>query len=540
MIILGDISGIQNYLFDVADTGGGQARRLRARSFYIQLLAEAAALQVLQTLGWPSDDEHFVLSGAGKFLLRGPSSVETPEKLCALDQEFSDWLLREMRGELRMALGWADGDGSEVATYRAAMAALQQAKLRPWAPASRTIWDPGRLVLGSLDRPCGLCGHATAVGEEKDDETGDLRQVCRRCAADRNPGTLLPRAHWLLFQDTPSDGDIELFGPGARVFEAGRLGMLPGMIAVSNLTHPETPPAWCPTDRFLRRHFMAHIPVANGKPVWFVELARQAKGDHLLGVLKADADSLGIMIERLLERGSDLRSLAGFSRELDEFFASRLKQEMESGGEARWNSIYTIFSGGDDLLLVGPWDVMFDFADRVRELFQEQFGGRGLTISAAVTLIKPKRPIKTSVAEVERLLERAKTVVGPLSKSAKDSCAAFGQLWKWEHHEMLLRSAKQLTDWVERKQSQRGWLHTLLKLIETRQGDPERGVPGDSLATARLSYHVTRNYPLRSPMRRWGEQLAARFDNLDDPEIRYLPAILRYALTATRTPEQEE
>jgi CRISPR-associated protein Csm1 len=45
MIVLGDISGIQNYLFDVADAGGwGQARRLRARSFYIQVLAEAAAL----------------------------------------------------------------------------------------------------------------------------------------------------------------------------------------------------------------------------------------------------------------------------------------------------------------------------------------------------------------------------------------------------------------------------------------------------------------------------------------------------------------
>jgi len=29
MIILGDISGIQRYLFDVADAGGGQARRLR-------------------------------------------------------------------------------------------------------------------------------------------------------------------------------------------------------------------------------------------------------------------------------------------------------------------------------------------------------------------------------------------------------------------------------------------------------------------------------------------------------------------------------
>ena len=56
MIILGDISGIQSYLFDVAEAGGGQAQRLRARSFVIQLVAEAAAITVLRALGWSLED----------------------------------------------------------------------------------------------------------------------------------------------------------------------------------------------------------------------------------------------------------------------------------------------------------------------------------------------------------------------------------------------------------------------------------------------------------------------------------------------------
>ena len=52
MIVLGDISGIQNYVFDVAEVGGGQAQRLRARSFFVQLLAETAALRILRALNW--------------------------------------------------------------------------------------------------------------------------------------------------------------------------------------------------------------------------------------------------------------------------------------------------------------------------------------------------------------------------------------------------------------------------------------------------------------------------------------------------------
>ena len=90
-------------------------------AFYIQLLAEAAALCVLSTIDWPRDGEHWLMSGAGKFLLKGPRKDDTENKLNALQQDFSDWLIRNTRAELRLALGWADGH-DEVNFYRAAMA----------------------------------------------------------------------------------------------------------------------------------------------------------------------------------------------------------------------------------------------------------------------------------------------------------------------------------------------------------------------------------------------------------------------------------
>jgi hypothetical protein len=116
MIVLGDASGIQNYVFDVAHACGGQAPRLRPQSFGIQLLAAGAALPVLRILGWPRDDKHFVLPGTGP--------GETKRVLRTLEQESSDWFLRETRGELRLAPASADDNGSEVAAYPAAMAGL--------------------------------------------------------------------------------------------------------------------------------------------------------------------------------------------------------------------------------------------------------------------------------------------------------------------------------------------------------------------------------------------------------------------------------
>ncbi len=188
MIVLGDISGIQSYVFDVAEEGGGQAQRLRARSFFVQLLAELAALRVLRALEWPLDREHFPLSGAGKFLLRGPTASGVEQRLVQEQQTTNEWLLRHTRGELRTILGWDDSAGSATAAYAAAQSALQQRKARPSAPVPGGSWDASRLVLAPLDTPCALCHHAPAVEKETDRETGEQRRICRGCAAYRELG----------------------------------------------------------------------------------------------------------------------------------------------------------------------------------------------------------------------------------------------------------------------------------------------------------------------------------------------------------------
>jgi hypothetical protein len=57
----------------------------------------------------------------------------------------------------------------------------------------------------------------------------------------------------------------------------------------------------------------------------------------------------------------------------------------------------------------------------------------------------------------------------------------------------------------------------------------------DPLATARLAYHVDRNWKKGTDARRWADRLIADFDDKKQLHVRYLPAIVRYALTATRT-----
>ncbi len=526
MVILGDISGIQDYIFDVAEEGGGQAQRLRARSFFVQLIAETAALRVLRAFKWPLASIR--LSAAGKFLLQGPGPPDAEKCLAGQQEAINEWLLRASRAELRLTLAWDDSAGGAAAGYEAAQRKLQLSKAHPWAPLQQGGWNPSYLMLAPLDTPCSLCGHAPAQEEETVRDTGQVRRVCRTCAFFRELGQRLPQANWLVVRDTPQSTDFELFGLGVAVTNETQLSVDSNTLAVVNLRSPAERPSWCPPERFLERRLMAHVPSdEHGCPVWFTELARQAQGDHLLAVLKADADSLGVRFQNLLNTGG-IEAMARFSEQLDAFFAGRLKLELAGNhdGGRRW--IYTIFAGGDDLVMVGPWDVMFDFAGQMREWFTREFDSHGLTLSAGLALMKPKRPIKGIVEEAERLLELAKT-------GMKDQLAAFGQVWNWRHHDDIMKGARQLVEWVKRGDMQRGWLHTLLELAEARHGPKP-----DALATARLAYHVSRNYRRNTRARHWAERLVQRFDDTENIDVLYLPATVRCALTATRTPGEED
>lgn len=532
MLIVGDVSGIQDFIFDLPEEQGGQARMLRARSFYVQILTEVIAFRVQRALGLGR--ESLLFCAAGKFVIEGVGDPESLRPRLAGEREaIEGWLARETTGALQIALAChADerGTASPAERYDAAMAELQRHKLRSWATVATGGgggWLPERLVLQPRRR-------------------GQEVETFRRI------GAALPSAKRLLVMDDPeavmaADEEGPVFG-------------LPGFSATLRDEAPASAPVVLKADfgrafaerrrgeaaeilRPLARHVPRH---PDGSPVWFEELARAARGAPCLGVLKMDADSLGLVIRDRLRAAADLRELGRFSAELDDFFAIELTNLLEG---KEWEATYTVFSGGDDLLLVGPWDRALDLAREVERRFRDRFGASGLTISGGLAVVRYRYPIRRAAAQAEELLERAKTTVAP-GAGAKNQIAALGQVWGWRDHAMVVTSGKRLAGWVEAGVARRGWLHTLLQFTLLRRGDvPKTSRAQQLAATARLAYHVDRNYPARGDrdperqtLRAWIDRILDgfdRYDDVDDPELVFLPAIVRYALLATRTDSQE-
>lgn len=534
-LLLGDLAGVQDFLFDVAAEGGGQARRLRARSLFISLVAEVAALRLIEAAGWGRSA--LVFSAAGKFLLAGPVLDDTARARVGREAgEISRWLFAHTGAALRFALAINDQAADQLlpVAYDQAQGTLQHAKWRPWSDLldqQSPGWPPTALVLPPISPPCDLCRRRPGRHTERDDE-GNERLVCTRCHQDGELGRRLPAARWLELHTPLPAGAMDLAGFGLRVASGERPA--PDARFVFALAGQS------PADerRIVPRRLARHIPRRpDQQPVEFKDLAARATGAPLLGVLKLDADNLGAAFRHRVQGAATFEELGRLSERLDDFFARQVDEML---ARPPWDPLYMVFSGGDDLLLVGPWNVAFDFAGHVQQAFVKTFARDGLTLSGGLALIKPTFPIRSAADQADALLDRAKTEPAPGAAAPKDQMAAFGRVWKWNDHATVAQTARRLADWVQQRVMPRGWLHTLLDLAETRDRDPAAPV------TARLAYHIGRNYPpphaagAPGELRRWADALLRDFDTGQHAETPLLPAILRHALTATRSASQDE
>jgi len=561
MLILASLSGIQDFLFDVRESGGKQARQLRFRSFRIQLVAECLALRLLDALRQPDQPlpyDRLIFSAAGNVCIDASGADDAAIK--RVRQAVADVekrLLSETHCRLRLAVALQPATDGFAATYEQAHQSLARQKLRSWSSlACRSAASaPGGWPAGGLVVPAVFDADKEA---ERDAALGDR----------------LTKTPWLSMWEPGGDGEAEaedLLGLRVRYSREPPQDS-PQLLSCSNLGSPEAPPPALDRSKFHVRRLARYVPRPRddaAQLVEFVDLAAEARGARMLGVLKADVDSLGAAISNLLKRngGNGREALRRFSKELDKFFSQALQEEMRGaakGGGAdghRWDLIYTVFAGGDDMLLVGPWGVMLDFAGHMHSLFDQRFGRQAqerpcptpLTISAGVAIIKPKYPIHLAARQANELLDEAKEHYAPGESQPKDQCAALGQVWKWRDHDAIIRAGKQLADWVDTGAVQRGWLHTLLTLALLRRGaaGPEYGGVPPEVATSRLVYHVARNWrrydrprdqrqEATNQARQWIDEVVKHFDRPSEqapPKVKYLPAILRYALLATRSEE---
>ncbi len=566
MLILGDISGIHQFVTNVAHVGGGQAKRLRARSFFVQALCDAAAVKLLHGLSCESLDEtHLLMAAAGHFILRVEDRPGLEPILEQHSAEMNGWLLSELSGEIRLSLAWARDGGTEMEQFLRARRQLSHSALRPWASIAMKggSWNVGKLMLAPLDTPCQLCRERPGEVPETDDDSGEERTICRLCDSLKALGGALTQASWLEIVASDAarpaaSASVSAFGLRVALYRGAAMPpRSPSTLGVADLAgqvpHGTEGPY---PGKMLPRVLARYVPTSpgpNGSTLDLRSIAKKSTGDHKLGVLKADGDGMGEFWSSIFETDQDLNRYRAKSREFDDFSAREINQMLVDADAQKSprRYVYTVFSGGDDLLFVGPWDIILEFAGVVSQRFRERFAEDGLTISAGVGIIRPGWPIRRAAQLAEDLLHQAKSAVAGAAPG--DQIAALGQVWKWADHESILEEGKRWASWVQDRVLDRGWLQRLRELNEAQDGRRNRTIGPNTvdrtaqmMASARLSYSIDRLVKSSSrirdckPLRDRLHHLTREFETRETTRARYLSASLLYASMSTRTPSAED
>ncbi len=457
LLIEGDFSGIQDFIYGVSDKG--TLKYLRARSAYLELIGWDVVLELLSRLNLTM--ANVVFNAGGHFLIVAQNTPEAAKALESLRKHVAEWLYREFEDKLYLAIEWEPVSGEELGRrnninlFDEARKRLKRRltikKLRRFSEVEGLFSTPSTSRL----EECAVCGREAPAEELEPFKLSDDPDVkaCRKCNELAELGKDLPRLRGFVLDVRGREGESMVRGPFRYVLPYRRDEQIPRgeFLLLKNSLDPLQD---IPTEMVFVPYLVAdHFKEGEqGGIITFKGLAENSIGAKRIGVLKGDVDDLGNFFSSM----DSLSKLATASRFMDYFFKAYIDEIIRGKfgdviGEVPslrdWPDkpdIMVVYAGGDDFFIVGSWDQVLELTFKVREAFRAYTGG-SLTLSAGLGNFSEKTPIYRMAEVVGERLETAKD-----ERKEKDSLMVMGRSrpedgnhplsCRWRQYEGLWRS----------------------------------------------------------------------------------------------------
>ncbi|MBL0230982.1 MAG: type III-A CRISPR-associated protein Cas10/Csm1 [Moraxellaceae bacterium] len=518
LLVQGDFFGIQNFIFSNGGESGKQAAKLlRGRSFYVSLLAECAALKILDALELPPTS--LVQNAAGKFLIVAANTDDTKSKLQAVQQEINDWFLQYTYGQSSLGLAWLpascnhflnrskDENANNAIGFKDLMKQLfeqlERTKLSSFdlcsVNATPAVFKDYLTDFNNELGVCRLNGYAPATHTNKNNisiselaadhiTVGECLAVPhfqRLVISQESLGVAKNALKLCIFgYNVRFTGDEESSGKFGQQAANGNIRRLYDISLAKTMDDT----GW---HGYAKRAINSYVPTftAQDKQVsdrypqdeqsfsigdikTFNHLAHENKllanelnnhnerkwrGIAALGVLKGDVDNLGSIFQHGQDKPS-FAKMAALSRQMNAFFAVYLPALCQKD----YPTVYTVFAGGDDFFLIGPWYDLMQLAQKMREEFTRYCAdNKNLHFSAGLTLTKAGIPINYLAEQAEDSLEKAKGYIN--GSTRKNAVHCLGQSLSWQQFNQVLQAYKELDTWREDYKLSTAFLYALLQ-----------------------------------------------------------------------------
>lgn len=432
-LVSGDISGIQDFIYTISSKGA--LKSLRARSFYLELILEHVVDEILEALSLYRCN--LLYTGGGHFYMLLPNTEETDRILNLVQEKINNWFVSEFADSLYIAIASVEASAIDLkctkGIFKSVSRLLSKKKQSRYnkKQLEKLIFPQKNIS----ERECTICKTSSKETNSRKFISSDI-ETCEVCYQ-------LFKLGEKLVQD-----DIKLIVSNTKTEDSLNLPTLADKPKFLNVTNEKVTEdairVYVLNDRQMGEKYTTKLFVGNycykinNKIANFEDLIREDSGINRLGVLRCDVDNLGqTFVNGLSDTYSTLSRVTSLSRQLSLFFKFYINNICKSNisgeadikpenfslsGKSECNKKMSIvYSGGDDVFVVGDWLDIINFAIDLRKAFKLYTCSK-LSFSAGIGFFTVGYPIAQMAFQTGELEDIAKKY----DNDSKDAISLFG------------------------------------------------------------------------------------------------------------------
>jgi CRISPR-associated protein Csm1 len=496
-----DLTGIQQYLYNIKPKGAAKA--LKGRSFFLQQILDSTANYILSKLNL--ERANLLYSSGGKFFLLLPNLNHVSKTIDDIEKEVSGKLLSEYGANVSVVFASVPLKGIDFSSnnisnmWDEVQKKLQENKKRKFSKLiKRDFFLPntpaGELVICSATdlELCTIDELNTAQKEKLEDipyieyKLAD-KKIYELCENDTGKQEFISSEQFTaqLIGRSLRRGNCLAIGQKGLRFNAISLESF-DIIDIKSIESIKT----YASNYYLLNddNFIGNLPQNSACGFrfyggnWTLEgdyddLVEKSVGLKRLGVLRLDVDNLGKIFKDGLGKEATFSRVIQLSTMLDFFFSSYLnrladlKWSIEKGinetdGEDLNTLMQIVYSGGDDVFIIGVWNVLPDVAIWIYDNFKEfTCQNPCFTLSAGISLFDARSPLYKAALDAGIAEDKAKgkrfTKNG---EKQKDAICFLDTPMSWSDFKIIRAEVIELYKALASKKISRSFIQRLLSI----------------------------------------------------------------------------
>ncbi len=418
LLVGGDLSGIQPYIYQIVSKFAG--KNLKGRSFYLRLLSDAVVRYILKEL--ELFQAHVIYNSGGSFYLLAPNTPAAKDKLERCISTIEEKLFATHSNTLYMAIDWVELSEDELMhkkghlqdAWKRLFEKRDRKKSCKFAKQIENQYEQFFEPWGGNTLRDRITGEEFGVDEKKIPfEGGYIRPLNN---VQIKLGKALRETECIVVINGEAScliGEVSIcpvnlgftyYFLNAREFKekAKHLESITSQVTVITLNgkNGNCDFLHSSTKEINNSKILEFYGGNEWEEQTFEDMCHPDEEGAFsrLGVLRMDVDNLGTIFQEGINPGkATLSRYAALSRSLDIFFSGYLNTIWR---EKAPKQSLIIYSGGDDLFIIGSWKEVICLAKQIREDFREfTCNNSAFSLSGGVAIVQKKFPIMKGAEE---------------------------------------------------------------------------------------------------------------------------------------------